>query len=423
MSSSFDTDELSGKPKILFIGPGESSHTHSWIDLLNGADFNVRLFSLPQGSPPSDWPIKTYVTEYGQRDLDRSTRLYVFASGKLKRLAKRSAAALLRQPFSPGPVIESWLAKIIRQWRPDIIHTLGMESGGELYFDVRRKYGLDGVGIWILQTRGGSDLALRHLDPELRPRIAEVLRSCDLLVSDNQRNFRLALEMGVREDQLASIAPVPGTGGIDVEALQARRREPPSQSRLVLWPKAYECPWSKALPIFEALKICGERIQPCEIHILATTPETKQWYPSLPATIRERCQIEGRVPRERVFDLMAQARVMLAPSLVDGVPNSMYEAMAAGALPIVSPLETIQPVVENERNVLFARNLYPNEIAAALTRALTDDSLVDSVAAQNLPLVRRIANRADIRTRVISFYHSVVWKRTTNRPPHPSTVD
>jgi glycosyltransferase involved in cell wall biosynthesis len=404
MSSSFDTGDLSGKPKILFIGLGESSHTHSWIDLLNGADFNVRLFSLPSGIPPSHWPIKTYLTQYGHNDIDASNRSYLFASGKLKRFAKRTAAGLLRQEWSAGPLVENWLVKIIRQWQPDIIHTLGMESGGEFYFDVRRKYRLEGYGKWILQTRGGSDLALRHLDSELRPRIGEVLRACDFLISDNQQNLRIAREMGVREDQLASIAPVPGTGGIDVDALRAQRREPPSQSRLILWPKAYECPWSKALPVFEALKMCDDQIQQFEIHILASTPETQAWHLALPAAIRERCHIDGRVPRERVFELMTRARVMLAPSLVDGVPNSLYEAMAAGALPIVSPLETIQPLVENERNVLFARNLYPDEIAAALDRAMTDDQLVDTVAAQNLPLVRRIADRATIRQRVVAFY-------------------
>jgi len=307
--------------------------------------------------------------------------------------------------------VQKWLAKIIREWRPDIIHTLGMESGGEFYFDVRRRYGLDGLGKWVLQTRGGSDLALRHLDAELRPRIAEVLRSCDLLISDNQQNFRIARELGVREDQLASIAPVPGTGGIDVDALAARRPKPPSQSRLILWPKAYESPWSKALPVFEALKICWSQIQPCEIHILATTPETRQWYLTLPPTIRESCHVEDRVPRALVLDLMSQARVMLAPSLVDGVPNSLYEAMAAGALPIVSPLETIQPIVEEERNVLFARNLYPDEIAGALTRAMKDNRLVDTVAEQNLPLVRRIADRSAIRPHVVEFYKKLATGR------------
>lgn len=410
MSSSFDNGESSSQPKILFIGPGESSHTHSWIDLLNGADFNVRLFSLPQGSPPPAWPTKTYLTEYGNHDIDPANRLYVFGSGKLKRFAERSAAALLKQPYSELALIESSLAKIIREWQPDIIHTLGMETGGELYFDVRRKFGLDGLGKWILQTRGGSDLALRQFDPELRPRIAEVLRSCDLLLADNEENFRIAREMGVGEDQFASIAPVPGTGGIDVDALAARRRAPASASRLIVWPKAYECPWSKALPVFEALKLCGEQLQQCEVRILATTPEAEAWYLALPPAIRERCQMEGRVPRERALELLTQARVMLAPSLVDGVPNSMYEAMAAGALPIVSPLETIQHVVRNEQNVLFARNLYPQEIADALTKALADDQLVDSIAAQNLTLVRRIANRSTIRPRVVAFYEELVTR-------------
>jgi glycosyltransferase involved in cell wall biosynthesis len=104
---------------------------------------------------------------------------------------------------------------------------------------------------------------------------------------------------------------------------------------------------------------------------------------------------------------MTRARVMLAPSLVDGTPNSMFEAMAAGALPIVSPLETIRAVVENDRNVLFARNLYPQEIADALVRAMTDDEFVDAAAQANLELVNRLANRHEIRPRVIQFYEDL----------------
>jgi uncharacterized protein (DUF2336 family) len=84
--------------------------------------------------------------------------------------------------------------------------------------------------------------------------------------------------------------------------------------------------------------------------------------------------------------------------------------MAAGALPIVSPHETLTPVVKNEENVLFARNLYPPEIADAISRAMTDDQLIDSVAERNLILVRRIADRAVIRPHVIEFY-----ERLTNR--------
>jgi hypothetical protein len=64
-------------------------------------------------------------------------------------------------------------------------------------------------------------------------------------------------------------------------------------------------------------------------------------------------------------------------------------------------------VVKSEENVLFARNLYPQEIAAGLTRAMTDDHLVDAAADRNLELVRRIANRDVIRPRVVEYYESL----------------
>ena len=105
---------------------------------------------------------------------------------------------------------------------------------------------------------------------------------------------------------------------------------------------------------------------------------------------------------------MKQARVLLAPSLIDGVPNSLYEAMACGAFPIVSPIETIKTIVKNEENVLFARNLYPEEIVDALVRSMKDDLLVDRAAQRNLALVRRIADRAILAPCVIDYYLSLV---------------
>jgi glycosyltransferase involved in cell wall biosynthesis len=213
--------------------------------------------------------------------------------------------------------------------------------------------------------------------------------------------------MGVREEQLSLIGTVPGTGGIDVETQARRWQGKPSERRVILWPKVYECPWSKAIPVYEALKQCWERIQPCEVQLLAMTPLAQVYYWKLPKRIRAGCRLNQRIPRADALEAMTRARVMLAPSLVDGTPNSMLEAMASGALPIVSPLETIQAVVEEERNVLFARNLYPEEIAAALVRAMTDDKLVEAAAARNLDLVSRIANRDEVRTRVVSFYESL----------------
>lgn len=406
MNRGFNVDEFPGRPRILFIGLGENSHTHAWIDLLEGASFNVRLFSMTTGSPPDDWPIRTYVTSYHGPRVRTTTRTPLYPANSVQRFVKRQAARAFGMPDIQS-FAGRWLARILREWKPDIIHTLGIEQGGEFYLHVRRKFGLEKIGKWVLQTRGGSDLALTHLNPERRKELVDILGSCDQLISDNEQNFRIARELGVREEQLAKIAPVPGTGGIDVESLYKKWQGPPSSRRIIVWPKAYDSAWGKMLPTFEAFKLIWNRIQPCEIHMLSMNAESNMWFWSLPEEIRRSCRPRERVTRSEVLDLMPRARVMLAPALIDGVPNSMYESMASGAFPIVSPLETILPLVKHEENVLFARNLYPNEIAEALERAMTDDKLLDAAAQRNLDLVRRVAARDLIRPRVIEFYETL----------------
>ncbi len=63
--------------------------------------------------------------------------------------------------------------------------------------------------------------------------------------------------------------------------------------------------------------------------------------------------------------------------------------------------------MRDEENVLFARNLYVDEIGEALVRALNDDALVDRMAAANLIRVRELADRDEVRRRVVSFYEAV----------------
>jgi hypothetical protein len=361
---------------------------------------------MSSGIPPADWPVRTYITSYENPPQKPETRALLYPANSPARFAKRQAARVLGMP-DLRTLAGRWLATIIREWQPQIIHTLGLVQGGEFYLDVRREYKLENIGKWVLQTRGGSDLTIPHLDPERRKRLADVLASCDQLICDNEEDLRIARELGLHQDQRASIAPIPGTGGIDVESLHEKSQRPTESRRAIVWPKAYDSAWGKMLPSFEALKLCWDRIQPCEVHLLSMTDESFMWYWTLPENIRQSCHTYRRIPRAEVLALMPQARVMLATALTDGVPNSMYEAMAAGAFPIVSPLETILPVVKSEENVLFARDLYPHEIAAALERAMTDDALVTAAAANNLELVRRIAGRETIRPRVVEYYETL----------------
>ncbi len=53
------------------------------------------------------------------------------------------------------------------------------------------------------------------------------------------------------------------------------------------------------------------------------------------------------------------------------------------------------------------RNLYPHEIAQALSRAMSDDILVDEAAKRNLEVVRRRADRSKIGPRVVEYYKAL----------------
>ena len=102
----------------------------------------------------------------------------------------------------------------------------------------------------------------------------------------------------------------------------------------------------------------------------------------------------------------------MAPSLADGTPNVMLEAMAAGALPLMSPLDSIREWIEDGRNGLLASALYPDQIAAALRRAMTDDRLCEEASQLNWEIVQARANRDTIRPVVLDYYQSLVASTT-----------
>jgi len=416
LDNEFDADELPNAPRILFVGWPESSHTHSWIDLIEHAPFNRRLFALPSNAPPAEWRVRTYLTwEGAPADLDAKWRRSVYPAPKPNsvpaELVLKATQRLVNWPRAL--TIEESLAEVIREWRPHIVHTLGLDAASYFYMRTRKAHpDIAGIGRWIVQARGGPDIALMQFSPTHRPLMEEVFAHCDHFIADNAINYQDAIRMGLAPHKATEpgVGSVSGPGGMDVEALRATWTTPPSQrERVILWPKCYETISSKALPVFEAIRLAWDQIKPATFEFLwLVQDDVKIWYEkSMPDEIKAHCRLYGRLDRDEVLAMLPLARVMLAPSLTDGVPNSMMEAMALGAFPIVSPLDTITPVVNPEENVLFARNLYPEEIAAALVRAMRDDALVDGAADRNVRRVAEFASRDVVRSKVTAYYHQI----------------
>ncbi len=411
------------RTKILFVGELHSTHARSWIASLPKSRYHMRALTLSDVVPPADLriavmcPVRSRPAPQARRFLDWRRVVDAFAELRnpppaLKRWRRRVFADLiLSWPPRIGPaaslvlaaVTAQWLRRAHDAWRPDIVHILGLTPAGQTVADILRSRRTSGGPKYVLQLRGGSDLALAHADPDRAPALADAIRFADAIVTDNRHNAVYFARMGIAADAVPWLV-VPGTGGLDLAELAQYSSALPSARRKIVVPKAYESPWSKGLPILEALKTAWPQIQPCGIELLMAVNELPDWVRLLPPEIAAAIRVHRHLDHDKVLELLAEARVVLAPSLIDGTPNVMWEAMALGAVPIVSPLPTIVPVASEPDNVLFADNLDPHAIARQLVRAMRDDALVDAIAANNIALVGRLADRAAVRPKIEAFY-------------------
>jgi glycosyltransferase involved in cell wall biosynthesis len=200
---------------------------------------------------------------------------------------------------------------------------------------------------------------------------------------------------------------VPGTGGLrQDDFLNARSNH--SNRNLIIVPKAYDAPFHKTVVILEALRMVGDALDDYEIHLLMCSDEVRMWLSRMPEKIRRRLHAHETIPHDEFLKMLERTRVVIAPSLSDGTPNVMLEAMASGALPLMSPIDSIQEWIEDGYNGLLAPALRADLIAEALLRGLRDDELLERAQRINGDLVSHRANRDIIREQVLDYYRSLI---------------
>ncbi len=97
-------------------------------------------------------------------------------------------------------------------------------------------------------------------------------------------------------------------------------------------------------------------------------------------------------------DIFRSSRLSVSLSEHDGTPNTLLEAMACGAFPIVGDLASVREWIDDGNNGLVVPVKDPTVVAAALVRALTDDALVQAARKENDRLVRE---RADFHANML----------------------
>lgn len=396
---------MNQKPRILFICYADSPHAQSWINLLQNSGLDTRVFSyrlLSQGPGwAPDWNFPTYITIRPKPDLRIKSKVFsVFPAFP----RARNFFSWLDARFS---ISERYLYRVIREWRPDIIHSMPLDKAGKLTRLAYQRLPAENRPKWVASS-WGSDIFWGLDDPEKSSNVKAILAHCDGFTADCQRDLNLAVGAGLDPSKLAFGEPVPGSGGLDLDAFLNLRHEN-LQRNLIVVPKAFERPHAnQPLPILEAFRLLGEgKLHGYVIQLNMCSKIVRAYLQRMPAWLQNIAHCNDMLPQDELFTQMAQARVMVAPSLSDGTPNVMLEAMAAGALPLMSPIDSHQEWISNGDNGLLAHALYPDQIAKAVDRALTDDSLFDRAQRLNWEIVSQRADRKKIREQVIEHYRNL----------------
>jgi glycosyltransferase involved in cell wall biosynthesis len=415
--------------RVLFIGLAESSHTASWIDLLEKSSIDFALFGLPTGALPASKTIPTYMSDRRARrgasdyNLLHLTRVRTLVLNLLalhsefrklmhraKKVFCRIFLKILHNQNSKQDdelLLQFQLRAFIQTFQPRVIHTLGIFPSSDLFLSVASEF--PNI-VWVAQVRGGPDLELGAFDPIKKEKIKLIFERAHKIICDSENNYLLAKSLGADGDKF-SMGVVSGSGGLNLNEFIMDREyvDVKLSSRHVVWPKAYESLTSKASPVIEAINLAWDDIKPVTFTFLwLEDKELELWLRSyLRPEILPSIKILKRIEHSEALKVIRDSQVVLAPSIMDGIPNVMLESMMLNTVPIVSPIPTIKTFVSDPENVIFARNLYPEELAAALVRSLNDSIGNKKRVAANRKLVESLYDREGLKKRLTQMYEDL----------------
>jgi glycosyltransferase involved in cell wall biosynthesis len=391
--------------RILFVGMSDSVHLARWISQLAGTGWDIHLF--PCQWPSSVHPLLRNLTLHGvgwfrpvglHETVKTPMPWWLPADGSFR----ANQLCTLYNPARMSPVRQ--LSNVIRRLQPDIVHTLEMQHSAYLMKEALQHGRLE-CHRWLYSSWGSDIYYFRNVY-EHEARIRGVLSSCQFLMTDCERDVRLARDYGFNG---IPVGVFPGPGGFPLSAM--RRLGPdqlPSKRRLIMV-KGQENWAGRALNALVTLQRCADPLAGYEIVVYYTTDVVHAVVKHMQRTTTLNITaLPGPQPHDEIVRLMGRARIALGVAVSDGVPNAMLEAMVMGAFPIQSDTGAIAEWIDDGRNGLMVQ---PEDVAgmeAALRRALSDDALVDSAAVINRGLTNERIDESLVTPKVIEAYERVM---------------
>ena len=394
--------------RLLFVAFADSIHTARWTAQLNGLGWDLHVFAVTHKQPCPELQAVT-VHRLVESPLSRANVPQQAFYWPLPRGETRLTTLLERTDYYSAA---SRLARLIDSLKPDIVHSMEMQNAGYLTLLARRRV-RSPFPTWIYSC-WGNDIYFFGRQPQHASRIREVLSHCDYLFTDCHRDVALAREYGFAGELLGVY---PGGGGYELAKAREMRQPGSIALRRVIAIKGYNGGPSvgRGLVAIEALRRCAAQVRGYEVVVYSAAPELREAVANLDREFGIRVFIMPASHHAEILRLMGRSRIALGLGLSDGTPNALLESMIMGAFPIQSDSLSTREWITSGENGLLVPPEDPEEVAAAIRRALAEDELVEHGARVNAQIADERLECDRIRDEVRALYKRVAMFKHCGR--------
>jgi len=299
---------------------------------------------------------------------------------------------------------QMWFARRkLKEINPDIVVAFRTQNEGYVA-------GMTGFHPWILFTQGSDFvyMAERHAWHKFLTR--GVVRKADGLMSDCQRDINLARYYGFPQTHPARLFP--GNGGVDL-AVYRPGVAASDRKRWIVYPRGL-APYLRLDTFLSSINALQQEPDYSDVcYKLLVTPDV------IPVALSmayeqgldmSRVEVLPFMSQPDLSTLLQQAAVIVSPSLTDGTPNSMLEAMACGAFPVMSNLESIQEWIHHGKNGLLFDPTQPSDLLNCLQQALDNVALRSRAQLLNWQIIKDRADYNLVMPALRQFLQNMVTK-------------
>jgi glycosyltransferase involved in cell wall biosynthesis len=395
--------------RILFVADGRSPIVNNWIAHFIESGDEVHLASTFQSDPVFELASYKFVpVAFSQVKKSKSRRSnHIDPQGFLwssSLVNLRTAARRFLSPLTLSSAAGK-LKDLITEVEPDLVHAMRIPFEGMLAAKALE----DKHDLPLIISVWGNDFTLHAgANPWMRSYSRQAMARVDGLHTDCHRDLNLAYKWGFSEPRPAIV--IPGNGGIQVDLFYPPEDTTTLPIETVINPRGIRSyirndTFFKAIPQVLAHRPGTRFVCPG----MAGEAMAHKWIKELDIT--DSVDLLPKVSRSEMAVLFREAAVAVSPSIHDGTPNTLLEAMACGCFPVAGDLESVREWIEPGVNGYLVDPSDQSALAEAVISALEQPDLRHKARAHNQLLITERAEYQASMKKALDFYRTLIVRK------------